>query len=103
MLQSALGRKTVHTMGMESRKGASPMSIKKQYPESAKKFSARMMETLKGAYSNFRPSENPDQLRVYTEALERMVNEFGRGRTAAAIAQAVDLIPDFCPTVAKIR
>jgi len=32
-----------------------------------------------------------------------MVNEFGRGRTAAAIAQAVDLIPDFCPTVAKIR
>lgn len=56
-----------------------------------------------GAYSNFRPNENPDQLRVYAGAIERMAGEFGQGRTAAAIAKAVDLVPDFCPTVAKIR
>jgi hypothetical protein len=79
------------------------MSIKKQYPESLKKFTARMMESLKGAYSNFRPNDNPDQLRVYAEAMERMVDDFGQGRTAAAIAKAIDYIPDFVPTIAKIR
>jgi hypothetical protein len=62
-----------------------------------------MMKTLQGAYSNFRPNENPEQARVYAEAFERMVGEFGQGRTAAAVASAIDLVPDFCPTVAKIR
>lgn len=56
-----------------------------------------------GAYQNFRPDENPEQAIAYSEALERMVAEFGHGRTAAAIARAVDLVPDFCPTPAKIR
>jgi len=40
---------------------------------------------------------------VYLEAIERMADQFGRGRTSAAIAKAVDLIPDFVPTIAKIR
>src|SRR6266403_2133637 len=77
--------------------------IKKQYPESLRKFTGRMMKSLKGAYSNFRPNDNPDQAQVYGEAISRMVEEFGRGRTAVAIAKAVDLIPDFVPTIAKIR
>jgi len=62
-----------------------------------------MMKILTGAYSNFRPNENPDQGRVYMEAIERMAGEFGRGRTSVAIAKAIDLVPDFAPTVAKIR
>jgi hypothetical protein len=62
-----------------------------------------MMSVLKGVYSNFRPTDNPDQARAYMEAIERMVAEFGMGRTAAAIQKACDLIPDFVPTPAKIR
>jgi hypothetical protein len=62
-----------------------------------------MMETLKGAYSNFRPNENPDQLRTYGEGFKRMVADFGMARTAIAIDKAVDYVPDFCPTIAKIR
>lgn len=62
-----------------------------------------MMKTLQGAYSNFRPNENPEQARVYAEAFERMVGDFGQGRTSAAVGIAIDLVPDFCPTVAKIR
>jgi len=79
------------------------MSKKKQYPESLKKFLGRMMEILTAAYSNFRPLENPTQAEVYGQAIQRMVTEFGMGRTAAAIAKAVDYVPDFCPTIAKIR
>jgi len=40
---------------------------------------------------------------AYGEALGRMVQEFGQGRTATAIAKACDLVPDFVPTPAKIR
>lgn len=79
------------------------MSKKKQYPESLKNFVTRMMEQLRGTYQNFRPSENPDQAAAYVEAIKRMVDEFGQGRTAAAIIKAVDLVPDFVPTPAKIR
>ena len=79
------------------------MLTTKQSRESLKKFTDRMMTTLQGAYSNFRPHENPDQLRVYVDAIGRMVSEFGQGRTAVAIGKAVDYIPDFVPTVAKIR
>ena len=62
-----------------------------------------MMETMAGAYSNFRPKDNPSQSEVYAGAIERMVSEFGQGRTAVAIGKAVDYIPNFVPTVAKIR
>lgn len=62
-----------------------------------------MMKALQGAYANFRPSDNPDQARTYAEAIERMVSEFGQGRTSAGIAKAIDYVPDFCPTPAKIR
>lgn len=62
-----------------------------------------MTTTLAGAYQNFRPNDNPDQLRSYAEAIERMVAEFGKGRTAAGIAKAIDYVPDFCPTPARIR
>jgi hypothetical protein len=37
------------------------------------------------------------------EAIERMVADFGMGRTAVAIQKACDLVPDFVPTPAKIR
>jgi hypothetical protein len=79
------------------------MSLKKQYPESLKNFTVRMMQALKGTYQNFRPDENPDQAVAYAEAIKRMVEEFGQGRTAAAIAKACDLVPDFVPTPGKIR
>ena len=62
-----------------------------------------MMKALQGAYSNFRPSDNPDQARAYAEAIERMAGEFGQGRTASGIAKAIDYVPDFCPTPARIR
>jgi len=62
-----------------------------------------MVTQLAGAYSNFRPKENPDQARTYIEAIHRMVGEFGSGRTAAGIQRSIDYIPDFVPTIAKIR
>lgn len=61
------------------------------------------MGTLAGTYQNFRPSENPEQLQAYAAAIERMVGEFGQGRTSSAIQRACDLVPDFVPTPAKIR
>lgn len=61
------------------------------------------MSALTGAYSNFRPRDNPEQAEVYIAAIQRMAADVGQGRTAAAIAVAIDLVPDFCPTVAKIR
>jgi hypothetical protein len=79
------------------------MSKRKQYPESLKNFTARMMKQLTGAYLNFRPSENPEQAEAYVGGIARMVDEFGQGRTSAAILKAIDLIPDFAPTLGKIR
>lgn len=62
-----------------------------------------MLKALAGNYQNFRPSDNPDQAIAYTGAIERMVGEFGQGRTAAAIQKAIDYVPDFVPTSAKLR
>jgi hypothetical protein len=62
-----------------------------------------MIQTLRGTYSNFRPEENPDQTRAYSEAIGRMVEEFGQGRVAAGIQKACDIVPDFVPTPGRIR
>ena len=61
------------------------------------------MKTLAGTYQNFRPSDNPDQAIAYAEGIGRMVNDFGQERTAAAIIKSCDIVPDFVPTLAKIR
>jgi len=78
-------------------------SAKKQYPENLAKFTRRMLAKLEGTYPNFRPNEKAEQRDAYTEAIARMVEEFGQGRTAAAIQRACDLVPDFVPTPGKIR
>jgi hypothetical protein len=68
--------------------------------KSLKSWASEQVSRLSAAYPTFRLEESGE---LYRDEIMEMAERYTRKRTEAAVTRAIREVPDWCPTIAKLR